>query len=159
MARRSGRLRSPATARLGRKVISLALDTNILIYAIEGNTNLGQAAVKLLQAPIAQLKRTISASTITEILSNPKLNNEEADDLYQTILQLDCRFIPLSQEVLLETAKIRRQLRIATPDAIHLACAKIAQVDYFVSNDLILLRQSIPTVKSINLESAIKLLD
>jgi predicted nucleic acid-binding protein len=125
----------------------LALDTNVLIYAIEGNSEQADLAEALLKALDSEHEGFISELAFLELLSNPRLSEAAAQDLYLTIQQLSFEAVPIDRAVLLESARLRRLHTIKTPDAIHLATALQQKVDYFVTNDQELLRHPIPGIK------------
>ncbi len=128
--------------------MKIAIDTNILIYAIEGG-QLHQAATQILQLTQTRLDGFISSLALTELLSNSHLSDEQAQDFYQTFNQLSVTKVDISEEVILHTAQLRRHHHITTPDAIHLASATSVKARYFITADDTLLKLNVAGLKII----------
>lgn len=116
--------------------MKLALDANVVIYAIEYNSPPHQQAFDLLQnAPIKGYETQVSELTFLEALSRPDLTNTEAREFYETVRRIASVNWPIDTSVLLKAAELRRTHIVKTPDAIHLATAILHGADYFVTND------------------------
>ena len=112
-------------------------DTNHHIYLFEGNALFGPAVVKLRQLMILQGDELLtSAMTLGEI--QVKALNESRPDL---AADLKRRVLATSQIVPFDTragdafAHLRTTTNVKGADAVHLACAMTAGVDFFITND------------------------
>lgn len=140
--------------------MKLALDTNVLIYAIERGSEHSKVAEQLLGQLGSGVDGVVSGLLFAELLSNPKLSDEAADDLYATAQQFSFTVVPVDANVLLLTAKLRRHNPgLKTPDAIHLATAMGQKVDYFVTNDQWLLKCLVTGIKTIDIAAAVRLFE
>ena len=73
-----------------------------------------------------------------EVLSTPRLNDDaERIDLYLRFFQEETNLLvsPIDWNIIKESASLRRNFKIRSPDAIQLATAKINQAKLFISND------------------------
>lgn len=113
------------------------LDTAPLIYVIEDHPRFARLALPVLQAVDAgRVSGLASVLTLTEVLVKP-LEQGRADLVrrYRRILggSLDLRAV--TAEVAEEAARIRATGRVRLADAVHLATARLAEVDIFLTND------------------------
>lgn len=115
------------------------LDTNIWIYTLENYAAYSQDLTALFQAiDNGTLKAITSELTLAEILVAP-IQREDAAQ--QEICKQFIRntetlsVLPISQDVLIEAAKVRARTSIKLPDAIHLATAIGAGCTAFLTND------------------------
>lgn len=124
------------SAVLGRTVY---LDTNIIIYAVEGFALLASQITALLQAmDDAEIIVVTSELTLAEVLVKPlKDGNANVQRAYKTFLQPTpvLRIIPISLDLLEEAATLRATTKLRLPDAIHLATANRNGCDSFLTND------------------------
>lgn len=124
------------SAELGAKVY---LDTNIVIYAIEGFADLAAQIQALLQAlDDAQIVAVTSELTLAEALIKPlKDQNQPGQEAYQKFLTPTSalQVVPISREILEEAARLRSTTKLKLPDAIHLATATLNGCDSFLTND------------------------
>ena len=88
-----------------------------------------------------------SALTLGEILVKPL---EEGDDalaqLYEKAITASATVLPFDAAAASRFAAVRRDRAIGPPDAIQLACASVAGVDMFITNDQRLSRKVVPGV-------------
>jgi predicted nucleic acid-binding protein len=124
------------TSLLGRRVY---LDTNIVIYALEGYEAhadfLGQLLAALQQGHFAGVT---SELTLAELLVGPfQLQRPDVASEYGAFLQSSktLTVFPVTRAVLIEAARQRAAYRLALPDAIHVATALAASFDVFLTND------------------------
>jgi predicted nucleic acid-binding protein len=111
-------------------------DTNLFIYLWEKSA--ATARVEKLSAWQRRERAEVATSTLTvgEILVHP-LRKGRADiaNVYRDIFCL-LRVIPYDLEAALLFARLRADYpALRPPDAIQLACAAVAHVDLFVTND------------------------
>jgi predicted nucleic acid-binding protein len=133
---------------LGKRVY---LDTNIIIYAVEGFADVAAQIRALLTAmDNAEIVVMTSELTIAEVLAKPfKDGNEpvqQADKTFLTptpILQL----APVTRDILETAARVRATTQLKLADAIHLATAEIGGCDSFLTNDELFRRVKAKTIK------------
>ncbi|MBX7173805.1 MAG: type II toxin-antitoxin system VapC family toxin [Pyrinomonadaceae bacterium] len=114
------------------------LDTSPIIYSVEKHTDYWQ-----ILAPFWQLLKAgefevyTSELTLLETLVQPiKQNNQILISAYENLLiQTDIRLLPISLDVLRESANLRAKQNFKTPDAIHASTAFSVNCEYFVTND------------------------
>lgn len=124
------------SAELGKKVY---LDTNIIIYAVEGFADLADHIQALLTAlDEAEIVAVTSELTLAEVLVKPlKDQNQNVQQAYRTFLTptTALQTVPISRNILEEAARLRATNRLKLPDAIHLATAYLNGCDSFLTND------------------------
>ncbi len=112
-------------------------DTNLFIYLLEDGAARGHRVASLGQR-MAERNDHLYTSTLTlgEVLVKPL---ERADEVlrerYETTLSQAVTLIPFEREAARAYALIRQDRAIRGPDAVQLACAAVARVDLFVTND------------------------
>ena len=95
---------------------------------------------------MAQLWKSLKANeievftselTLLETLVQPiKQNNQPLVSAYETLLtNTDIKLLPISLDILRESANLRAVQNLKTPDAIHAATAFSANCEYFITND------------------------
>ena len=92
-----------------------------------------------------------SAFTLGEVLAGAyrKGAAQQADAVRGFLLSLLSEVVPFTAETADHYARIRGKLGIASPDAIHLACAAQAGTDLFLTNDTALVGKVIPGIQFI----------
>jgi len=112
-------------------------DTNHYIYLFEGNPLFGPAVVRLRQRMIVRGDELLtSAMTLGEI--QVKALTESRPDL---AAELKRRVLATSQIVPFDAAAadafayLRTATNVKGADAVHLACAMTAGVEFFITND------------------------
>lgn len=127
----------------------LFLDSNILIYLIEGHQTLGERVASLLENA-RRRGDTLVTSTFAmgEVLVKPTAEGDTALlAKYETFFGAsDLVLVPFGREVATMFAEVRSQNNISSPDAIHLACASWADVALFITHDKRLASKSIPGI-------------
>ena len=77
-----------------------------------------------------------STLTLGEILVKPRASgNEELCRKYETGIAASSQLIPFDVDAAKSFSVIRQDRSIRAADAIQLACASVARVDLFVTND------------------------
>lgn len=118
----------------------VGIDSNVLIYLLEGSADLADRCAELLDAIAAGKGEGILATlALAEICSGPA----RAGDMGMVELYADelsslegVRIVPMDHDIAVDSAVIRgasRSLSIA--DAIHLSTARRAGATAFVTND------------------------
>jgi predicted nucleic acid-binding protein len=121
---------------------AIYIDANVFINAVEGIAEASAAPKRLLSALRAHPGvAATSEITFAEVLAPP----QRADALplhvkrraYLDLLLWSgfIKLIPVSRDVLIETADLRVVARLKLPDAIHIASAIRGGCRYVVSND------------------------
>ena len=92
-----------------------------------------------------------SAITVGEVLAGAyrKGPSSRAVEVRQALLSLVSEVVPFTIEAADHYARIRGSTKIASPDAIHLACAAAAKTDLFLTNDKNLVGKAIPGIQFI----------
>ena len=114
------------------------LDTTPLIHYIEGN-NIYVEKLNELFLIQSRCQFITSVITLSEVLVMPlKEGNTTLAKQHEIVLtqaeNIDIHEISI--QIAKETARLRAEYTIKTPDAIQLATAKYCSVDYFLTNDL-----------------------
>ncbi|MEX6508062.1 type II toxin-antitoxin system VapC family toxin [Jiella sp. M17.18] len=115
------------------------LDTNVLIALIEPVAPLTVSQKQF----VTQLDAGRVVGITSEIALSECLVKPLADDAAQTINAYLALFssqswlavLPVSRDVLVEAAVLRSIHRMALPDAIHVASARLASATLFISDD------------------------
>jgi predicted nucleic acid-binding protein len=119
------------------------LDTNFFIKAVEGLDDAAAPAKTLIEA-LRQQRAGIAATseiTFAEVLAPPKrpdaLPLHVKRRVYLDLLLWSgfVALIPVSRDILIETAALRAMGRLKLPDAVHLVSAVRVQCRFFVSAD------------------------
>jgi len=114
-------------------------DTAPIIYYVEDVAPYADLLEPVFQAIKSGSLRACTATlTLTETLVVPYRNKNTV--LLEKIEALltktpDLTLLPLTPEIARETAKIRAEFSIKTPDAIQFATARVNDVNYFLTND------------------------
>ena len=114
-------------------------DTAPIIYYVEDIAPYADILEPVFQAIKSGSLRACTATlTLAETLVVPYRNKNTV--LLEQIEALltktpDLTLLPLTREIARETAKIRAEFSIKTPDAIQFATARVNDVNYFLTND------------------------
>ncbi|WP_022721559.1 PIN domain-containing protein [Rhodopseudomonas sp. B29] len=119
------------------------LDTNLFINAVEGTVEAGAPARRLIAFLRADGRRLAVTSEITfaEVLAPAKrpdaLTLEIKRRVYLDLLLWSkvVGLVPVSREILIDTADLRLVAPLKLPDAIHLKSAIAAGCEFFVTSD------------------------
>ncbi len=124
------------SSELGERVY---LDTNIIIYAVEGFADYADQIHALLEAmDTGEIVAITSELTLAETLVKPLKDQSLAiQQAYRTFLTptIALEVIPISREILEDAAQLRASSKLKLPDAIQLATAFRKHCDSFLTND------------------------
>ena len=127
-------------------------DSMLFIYWLDDNP-LFARRVSALHTRMRERKDELitSAVTIGEVLAGAyrKGSASRADEVRIALLSLLSEVVPFTEETANHYARIRGNTNIASPDAIHLACAATANTDLFLTNDKGLVGKVIPGIQFI----------
>jgi predicted nucleic acid-binding protein len=120
-------------------ITSLYLDSNILIYLVEGNVELGD----LVLAAFREIENNnivlyTSEITVTECLNGAyRAGLEELAQKYLELLSSEefIILLPVDSDVCIEASRIGAEHRLKTVDSIHLASATLAGCQALLTND------------------------
>lgn len=123
-------------------------DTNLFVYLLEDK---GEASerVSVLRERMIERRDELVTSTLTlgEILVKPlEVGDEKLVSLYEQAIAGTAVVVPFDDAAARHFAAIRRDRSIRPPDAIQLACASVARVDLFLTNDERLSRKIVPGI-------------
>jgi predicted nucleic acid-binding protein len=124
-------------AALSQKAVYL--DTNILVYAVEGfDEHRGFIEDLFGRIDAGEVSAVTSELSLAEALVKPlEMRRDDIVELYLVLLQSSERFsvLAIDRGILIQAARYRAQLGIKLPDAIHVATAVAGNCDTFVTND------------------------
>jgi predicted nucleic acid-binding protein len=116
----------------------IALDSNVLIYLLEGDGPQAESAARFIDAiGRGEIEGFIASVGLAEVL----VASARADDgpLFErtaaTLRDLGLRVVALDGHVAEDAAWIRGRTGASMPDAVHLACAVQSGATTFVTND------------------------
>ena len=123
-------------------------DTNLFIYLLEDKGELTDRVVSLRKRMIDRSDELLtSALTLGEILVRPLEAGDEAlASRYEQTIMGSAAVVPFDATTAAAFAAVRRDRSIQPPDAIQLACASVAGVDMFITNDQRLSRKLVPGI-------------
>ena len=132
-------------------------DTNLFVYLLEDKGELAERVVALRERMVERRDDLLTSTlTLGEILVKPV--EAEDDNLvrrYEQAVTAAATVLPFDRNAAVAFARIRHDRSIAPPDAIQLACASVAGVDMFITNDHRLSRKVVPGIHFIQpLENA-----
>ncbi len=120
------------------------LDTCVLIYFLEGHELFGRQVKKIMEkVESGIIKATISALTVTELLTGPyRCKNDLLALEYHALFYYfpNLEIVDINLDVAVDAARIRGTYDIATPDSLLLATALRVKADAFITSDKKLLR-------------------
>lgn len=124
------------TSQLGQRVY---LDTNIIIYAVEGYETYAELIKSLLGAMTEREVIAVTSDlTLAEVLVKPKRDgNSKVEQAYRRFLYPTevLQNSSITREILETAAGIRASSSLKLPDAIHFASAIKHNCDSFLTND------------------------
>lgn len=123
-------------------------DTHLFIYLLEDKGELAERVVSLRERMIErQDQLLISALTLGEVLAKPLGAGEgELMRLCESAITTSATVLPFDQAAAAAFASVCRNGAVAPADAIQLACASVAGVDLFITNDQRLSRHVVPGI-------------
>jgi predicted nucleic acid-binding protein len=124
-------------------------DTNVFIYLFEGSHARAEQVAALRQRMLERNDQLCtSALTLGEVLIKPLERDDEAlREQYERAFEQTVLLIPFDRDAARLYAQIRQNRAIRAPDAVQLACAGVARVDLFITNDERLSRCTVPGVQ------------
>ena len=124
------------SAELGQPVY---LDTNIVIYAVEGlPTYIDQIRALMTAVNACEIIGVTSELTLAETLVKPFKDQQPAlQQAYKIFLTPTpaLEVAPISRAILEDACQLRATTKLKLPDAIHMATALRHQCDSFLTND------------------------
>jgi uncharacterized protein len=127
-------------------------DSMLFIYWLDNNPIFANRVASIYSS-MEQRKDTLITSAVTfgEVLAGAyrKASSSGNENLRATLLSVVSEVIPFTLETAEAYARIRGSTNIASPDAIHLACAASAGTDLFLTNDRNLVGKVIPGIQFI----------
>ena len=114
------------------------LDTAPIIYSVEKHTDYWQILILLWQSlKDKEIEVFTSELTLLETLVQPiKQNDQILISAYESLLTAtEISLVPISFDILRESANLRATENLKTPDAIHAATAFSSNCSYFITND------------------------
>ena len=123
-------------------------DTNLFVYLLEDKGELAERVVSLRERMIERNDELLTSTlTLGEILVKPlEAGDETLARRYEQAITAAATVIPFDPPAAYAFAAVRRDRTIRPPDAIQLACASVAGVDMFITNDGRLDRKVVPGV-------------
>ena len=111
-------------------------DTNLFVYLVEGHGRAKQVAALRQRMIEREDELLTSALTLGEVLVKPmEAGDQELQQRYENVITAGATVLPFDARAAPRFAQIRRDRSIRAPDAIQLACASMAGVDLFITND------------------------
>ena len=111
-------------------------DTNLFVYLVEGHGRAQQVAALRQRMMEREDELLTSALTLGEVLVKPmEAGDQELRQRYESVITAGAVVLPFDARAAPRFAEIRRDRSIRAPDAIQLACASMAGVDLFITND------------------------
>ncbi len=112
-------------------------DTNLFIYLFEGYGELSERTQALRKKMVERGDQLLTSTlTLGELLVKPV---EKGDSVlcqrYEQALSASAVLLPFDSKAAIQYARLRCDRSIRPPDAIQLACASVARVDLFITND------------------------
>jgi uncharacterized protein len=126
-------------------------DTNLFIYLFEAHSAFTRRVIEIREAMNRRGDQLFTSTlTVGELLAGPA--RAERSDLarkYEQALVESCVLIPFDVPAAREFAQIRRDKTVKPPDAVQLACAAVAKIDLFITNDERLSKTIVPGIQFI----------
>ena len=112
-------------------------DTNLFVYLLEDKGELTEHVVAMRQRMIERGDELItSALTLGEILVRPmEAGNHGLMRRYEQTITANAVVLPFDARAAPAFAAVRHDRSIQPADAVQLACAAVAGVDMFITND------------------------
>ncbi len=112
-------------------------DTNLFIYLFEGYGELSDRTKALRQKMVERGDQLLTSTlTLGELLVKPMEKGElDLCQRYEQALSSSAVLLPFDTKAANQYARLRCDRGIRPPDAIQLACASVAGIDLFITND------------------------
>ena len=119
-------------------------DTHLFVYLVEAHRRGRQVAALRQRMMEREDELLTSALTLGEVLVKPmESGDQELRRRYERVIMTGATVVPFDVRAAPRFAEIRRDRSIRAPDAIQLACASMAGVDLFITNDSRLSRKRV----------------
>lgn len=116
----------------------VALDSNVLIYLLEGDARFADAAAAVIDAVARGDAEGVLASIgLVEILAGPARSGDAAafELTAAGLADLAIEIVSLDRELAADAAWLQEALGLTVGDAVHLATARRAGATAFITND------------------------
>ena len=127
-------------------------DAMMFVYLLEDHPQYAAGVRQALQR-CYERKDTLVTSclAIGEFMAGWKNNERTAQEAVSTIREMGLVFVPFDDTCMPVFARLRAEMKLKAPDAIHLACAASAGTDLFLTGDRQLLsrRLHVPGIQFI----------
>lgn len=127
-------------------------DSMLFIYWLDDNPHFAKRVASI-HARMSERSDELITSAITmgEVLAGVyrKGPTSRVDEVRNALLSLLSDVVPFTVATADHYARIRGSMKIASPDAVHLACAASAGTDLFLTNDKSLVGKIIPGIQFI----------
>lgn len=112
-------------------------DTNLFIYLFEDYGELSARVAEVRERMLARGDQLCTSTlTLGEVLVKPvERGNVLLREKYENAISRSCALLAFDHEAARNYAQLRSDRSIRAPDAIQLACAMVAKVDLFITND------------------------
>lgn len=127
-------------------------DSMLFIYWLDDNPHFAKRVASIYARMSERGDELItSAVTVGEVLAGVYRKGpvSRVNEVRNALLSLLSEVVSFTADTADHYARIRGSLKIASPDAIHLACAASAGTDLFLTNDKNLLGKIIPGIQFI----------
>lgn len=118
---------------------TIALDTVVFIYALEGNEKFGKRAEQIFAAiEKRQCKSFVSDLVLAELMVKPlREGKTEIAEEYATELPNfpNLTFLAPTRDIIITAARLRSNTNLKLIDALHLATAINKECQIFITND------------------------
>ena len=123
-------------------------DTNLFVYLLEDKGELAERVVSLRERMMERNDELLTSTlTLGEILVKPlEAGDETLARRYEQTITDAATVIPFDRTAAYAFATLRRERTIQPPDAVQLACASVAGVDLFITNDYRFNRKVVPGI-------------
>jgi len=115
------------------------LDTNVVISVVEAAGRLAETQTRFIAGiDGASIEALTSELTLAECLVKPFADkNAAAVEAYLLFLngRRNLPVVPINRHILTVAARLRTELGVKLPDAIHIATAEAAECGVFLTND------------------------
>lgn len=127
-------------------------DSMLFVYWLEDNPHFAKRVASI-HARMSERKDELitSAVTLGEVLAGVyrKGPASRVDEIRDGLVNLLSEVVPFTSDTADHYARIRASTKIASSDAIHLACAASANTDLFLTNDKSLVGKFVPGIQFI----------
>ncbi|HVQ43639.1 MAG TPA: PIN domain-containing protein [Candidatus Saccharimonadia bacterium] len=136
----------------------LALDTNVLLYALTRGSAFYEPAAAILRGQ-TDCDLMASELVVAELLSHDSVGSKAEYEKVDGLIRSQVfEVVPVSAEVLYLAAGLRREHRLTLADAIHVAAAVVGKATHFVTNDRDLRRCTVAGLEFLDLETVGRLM-